>query len=451
MSSKRRRKGEQTGAGNFAGCLRQLLTPELFKQARSASGGRRCRWEFHPLLLILLSMTWCAGESTPERFEVARGFYVALCPKRRRPGKTHQGFLKALDRLPCCVLRLVASAIRARLLLFGAWLHTDGWVVFGCDGTALACPRTDELEQRLASAGGRKGKLPDQPQVGLTALVHLASGLLWSWRLGRGKPSERDHLESLLPTLPERALVVADCGFQGYELACSLASAGVAFLIRVSSLTTFYLDEDLQPGEWRDGLAWYWPQKAQKQGLKPLRVRLLRVSDPDRKNDVWLVTAVLSEQRLSLQQAGRFYKMRWGSETFFRAYKRTLGKVKLVGRTVRQVHREAEGSLLAVQLLLAQAAQARLLYGHKKDPGSVRTLLVEVRREIRDLSAGKRRGRKGYQKRLAQAQAQRRQRTSAKMKRRWPSRGDHKPPKPPKLRVLTSAQKALLHLHLPPI
>ena len=37
---------------------------------------------------------------------------------------------------------------------------------------------------------------------------------------------------------------------------------------------------------------------------------------------------------------------------------RTLGKLKLLSRTVALVHRELEGSLLAVQLLLAQGAVA---------------------------------------------------------------------------------------------
>ena len=54
--------------------------------------------------------------------------------------------------------------------------------------------------------------------------------------------------------------------------------------------------------------------------------------------------------------AGQFYPWRWENEGLFRTYKRTVSKVKLVSRTVRLVHRELEGSLLAVQLMLAQAA-----------------------------------------------------------------------------------------------
>src|SRR5207247_2154707 len=161
-----------------------------------------------------------------------------------------------------------------------------GWKVFGCDGTALACPRTAELERRLGTAGGKPGGLPPVPQLALSALVHLPSGLLWAWRLGKGGAGERDHLRALVPSLPPGALVVADCGYQGYELACDLAKAGLAFLIRVSALATFYRDEPAS-GEWGDGPVWYWPLEAQRSGRPPLRVRLLRVRGPGRRHDVW--------------------------------------------------------------------------------------------------------------------------------------------------------------------
>jgi hypothetical protein len=451
MSRQARRAGPRRGLGTFAACLRHFLTPRLFRQARQAQGApRHCRWDLRPLLLVLCAMTWCTGDSTPERFETARAFFVCLQPKRRRPGKTASGFQKALKRLPTFVLRLVASAVRARLLLWGAALRNhDGWAVFGCDGSELACPRTCELERRLGTkAPGKPGKkLPPAPQVGLSALVHLHSGVLWAWRLGKGAIDERGHLEALIGTLPACSLVVGDCGYQGYELAWALHAAGHAFLFRVSSLTTFYSDETLR-GEplrdWQDGQAWYWPGEAQRRKLLPLRVRLLRVRDRARKHDVWLATNVPQVEKLSAEAAGHCYKMRWGSEGFFRAYKRTLGKVKLVSRTVRLVHREAEGSLLAVQLLLAQAGQARLLYGHAREAGSARELVLAVRREMRECCRGKRRGRRGYQERLSQARLKRRARSSPKACRVWPSRADHKPPKPPKLRELDDRRKALL-------
>ncbi len=49
--------------------------------------------------------------------------------------------------------------------------------------------------------------------------------------------------------------------------------------------------------------------------------------------------------------------------------------------------------------------------------------------------------RPAYEQRLREAQAERRERTSAKASRIWPRRKPHKPPKPPKLRKMSVTQK----------
>jgi hypothetical protein len=445
MSSKKKVKGLVHASGTFLGCLRHFLTPETFKQAHAAAGKpRKCRWQVHPLIFVLCTMTWCSADSLPERFETARAFYVSLHGKRRRPGKTPSGFFKALCRLPVAALRVVSAAVRRRLLAYGSLMHSSGgWAVFGCDGTELACPRTAELEQRLGPTGGRPGELPPVPQVFVSALVHLRSGVLWAWRLGKGVANERLHLLALWKTLPACALVVADCGYQGYELASALDTAPVAFLIRCSSLSALYIEEEVEQG-WHDIVVQCWTLEAQKENKPPVKLRLLRIKPKGCKHELFLLTNVLDAKKLSLAQAGHFYRMRWGCEGFFRLYKRIVGKVKLLGRTVKEVHREAEGSLLAVQLLLAQGAQARLLYGHKREQGSGRCLLLEVRREIREQLSGKRRGRNNFQQRLGEARRRGRKRRSPKVKRLWPTRGKHKQPQDPKLRVLSFEQKELM-------
>src|SRR5439155_14436213 len=123
-----------------------------------------------PLVLVLLVLTWAAGDSLAERFETARAFAAISLPKRRRPGRTAQGFRAALARTPMAVLRAVAAGVRRclPLTLAGGW-RVGGFVPLGCDGTRLACPRTAELERRL----GRAGKPGSAPAVWLTALVHL--------------------------------------------------------------------------------------------------------------------------------------------------------------------------------------------------------------------------------------------------------------------------------------
>jgi hypothetical protein len=191
-----------------------------------------------------------------------------------------------------------------------------------------------------------------------------------------------------------------------------------------------------------EGVVYYWPLAAQKQGLPPVKGQLIRVKGGQGKGDVWLLTSVLSRGRLRRGTASKFYRWRWRNEGLFRTYKRTLGKVKLWGRTVRLVHREAEGSLPAVPLLLAQGVLALRRGGLPEALVSPRGVLLAIRAEIQR-GLGPRQYRT-FEERLRQARCEQRRRRSAKARRVWPRRKPHKAPKPPKLLTLTDELKALM-------
>src|SRR5438093_8832846 len=99
---------------SFQEALAQFLTPQLWKQVHQAWRPTQMasRWTLQPLFWVLLTMTWCCGDSEGERFASARAFYVACHQKRRRPGDSLQGFQLALARLPMRVLRALAAALR---------------------------------------------------------------------------------------------------------------------------------------------------------------------------------------------------------------------------------------------------------------------------------------------------------------------------------------------------
>ena len=132
-------------ARDLAHCLHDFLTPTLYKQAQAArtrAGGRQhpARWQTQSLLLVLLLRTYRCGDSQEERFQTAQAACILCRHKRRRPGQTVQGFHKALQRMPVAVLRVVAAGVRRRLQNLLA-LASDGFVVLGCDGSLLECPR----------------------------------------------------------------------------------------------------------------------------------------------------------------------------------------------------------------------------------------------------------------------------------------------------------------------
>jgi hypothetical protein len=228
--------------------------------------------------------------------------------------------------------------------------------------------------------------------------------------------------------------LVADAGYVGYALMAALQAAGLAFLLRLSARAPLYVADKSALKKYREGVVYYWPQTAQKQDLPPLRVRLWRIRGD--KGDVCLITNVVDEGRLPRPTASKFYRWRWRNEGLFRSYKRTLGKVKLMSRTVVQVHREAEGALLATQLLLAQGALAlpAQAAGQTVLP-SARKVLLEIRAEICNVTGmylGPRQA-LSYAQRLARAHWPERRQRSSKVRRRWPGRQDHKPPRPPKI------------------
>jgi hypothetical protein len=444
MAHARKRARQRRRAQSLLGSMRKFLTPEVFKQVRNAANRRKSpRWDLHPLLWILLLTTYCSGDSLPEKFEAARGFYVVCCPKRKRPGKSFAGFDKAIAKLPMPILRALAAGIRGRFpVIFGEKWKVGGFIPLGCDGTRQNCPRTEELEQRLGS-GGKEGS---SPTIWNTSIVHLTLGIPFCWRLGKGsKPSERSHLLFMLRWLPPAALIVADAGYVGYEVVATMMTKA-AFLIRMSSNATFYSEANEPLEQFREGIVYYWPINQQKEGKPPLRGRLLRIHSVRYKTDVWLFTNVEDALQLSLEMAATCYRWRWENEGFFRTYKRTLKKATLMSRTVAQVHREAEASMIATQLLLCQGAMAMRAVAKNGLPVmcSPRRVLLEARHDI----SARKDPTEPFAERITRAEREQRVRTSAKEKREWPRRKPHTAPRPPILLKLTDEQKLIIHNQL---
>jgi hypothetical protein len=446
MANARTRACQRRRAKSLIGSIREFLTPEVFKQVRNVSRRRKSpRWDVHPLLYILLLTTYCCGDSLPEKFEAARAYYVISCPKRKRPGAGFAGFEKALAKLPMPVLRSLAAAIRRRAEgIFRDRWKLGGFIPFGCDGTRQACPRSEELEKRL----GTFGKEGSSPMIWNTSIVHLTLGFPFCWRWGKGgKASERAHLIQMLSCLPAEVMLVADAGYVGYEvLAALLEVTRLSFLIRMSSNATFYTEENVPLNEFREGIVYYWPIRQQERGEPAIRGRLMRIHSHRHKVDVWLFTNVLDPKQLPMETAGLFYRLRWENEGFFRTYKRTLKKMTLMSRTVRLVHREAEASMIATQLLLCRGAMA--MPAPKKGSLPVmcspRRVLLEARRDM----VGRSNAREPFTERIARAQRERRSRTTPKQKREWPRRKEHKPPQPPNLLRLTEPQKTRIQKDL---
>ena len=175
----------------------------------------RVRWVPRMLVTCVVMLGWMSGSNLAECFAASREVVVAIYLSRRRPGETLAGFLSALQKHSAELLAVVVQHLRQMtFLLAGRQWRLGPWVVMGADGSRVECPMTRSNERHLGCAGKDK----TTPQLFVTTLFHVVTGLPWAWIRGRGDASERGQLRRMLKTLPLLTLLLMDAGFPGYVL-----------------------------------------------------------------------------------------------------------------------------------------------------------------------------------------------------------------------------------------
>jgi hypothetical protein len=243
-----------------------------------------------------------------------------------------------------------------------------GYAIFAGDGSRVELARTESLEKAYSPNRNKKrkkakkrGSRPDpvkaaktqsevaiakkanSPQMWLTLLWHVGTGLPWAWRTGPSDFSERGHLEEMLAELPEKSLITADAGFVGFDFWNTILNAGHHFVIRVGS--NVRLIRKLGYARQYEDTVYLWPDQAAKKKQPPLTLRLIVIEDG--KHPMYLITD-LSKSQLNDRQAATIYAARWGIELFFRTFKQTFGRRKLRSRSEKNTTLELDWSLLAL-------------------------------------------------------------------------------------------------------
>jgi Transposase DDE domain len=420
-------------AGSWSG-HKELFDHPLFASLKKLDTHRRrpkrTRWSQQQLIMGAVLMAFDSSAALKDRFANARQCLVEMFPAQRRPGKSYQGFVKAL--------RQISLEMRAQLQRHFQQNHRQvanrhwrrfGWIPFAADGSRVEVPRTGANEDVLKCAGRKK----TGPQFQLTTIYHMSTGLPWDWCTGPGTDPERNHLRSMLKSLPEGSLLVADAGFTGYELFSVILAHKLSFLIRVGSNVTLLTDLGLE-FEKHGNIVWLWPQS--KRNQEPLKLRLIRLKVKKKysryREEIYLLSNVFDRERLSDEIAGEFYKMRWGVEVFYRSFKQTLNQRKLRSRSPELAQEELHWSLTALLLLGLMGVDA--LISHRHDPLSlsVAGALRQVRCAMRTYRRWRFRGDLRVQ--LVNAVKDTYKRRSSKKARDWPHKKKESPPGAPKIR-----------------
>jgi hypothetical protein len=321
-----------------------LFSAKVFGKLRARRGSR---WTARMLAVVALFWAWSGLENLEDRFVEARKLAEKIFRWLPSPGTTYQGFVKQLRKWHVELQLVCMGELRVLMKqdLFGSW-KIAGFVVVAGDGSRIELPRTQSQEaayspkpkksgSRRKGQGRRKAKRPSRgkrwrkakrqskesiakktnsPQMWLTLLWHVGTGLPWAWRTGPSDSSERRHLEEMLGELPENSLIAADAGFVGYDFWRALidADGGYRFVIRAGA--NVRLLKELGYAREYDNTVYLWPDAAAKKQMPPLVLRAVRVHDG--KHPMCVVTNVLSKTRLSDRQIVEIYKARWGVEIF---------------------------------------------------------------------------------------------------------------------------------------
>lgn len=341
-----------------------LLAPSVFA---SLPGRSQATWK--PRMLAAAALLWATSELSTlhERFAQARKIIKKVFRWQPAPGMSYQGFLKMLGQWQPELLSAVVPHLREQMQeVQPAQWETAGYAVFAGDGSRVALARSASLEATFApqrrqprarhrkkpsairrapkkQAAASRQKKANSPQLWLTLLWHVGSGLPWAWRTGPSGSSERDQLVAMVPELPAQALIVADAGFVGYDFWQALLTAGHHFVIRVGA--NVRLVRQLGWTREHAQVVYLWPDQAARKCQPPLVLRLVVVHDG--KQPVYLVTN-LPKTCLSDRQVATIYGARWGIEVFFRTFKQTFGCRKLRSRSAPNAQLELEWSLVGL-------------------------------------------------------------------------------------------------------
>jgi hypothetical protein len=346
--------------------LDRFIAPALLASFRTRTGAK---WK--PRLLAAVALLWAtsAAPNLTDRFKKARKVVIKIFRWQPEPGTSYQGFMKMLAKWHDDLMRGIVPHVRANMKAFLSRQWTvAGYTVFAGDGSRVELARTESLEKtyspqrkkkrkKMGKRRGRRGrakpaktqsaaaiaKKANSPQMWLTLLWHVGTGLPWAWRTGPSDSSERGHLEEMLAELPENSLITADAGFVGFDFWSAILNAGHHFVIRVGA--NVRLIRKLGYARQYEDTVYLWPDQAAKKKQPPLTLRLIVIENG--AHPMYLITN-LSKSQLNNRQAVAIYAARWGIELFFRTFKQTFGRRKLRSRSARNARLELDWSLLAL-------------------------------------------------------------------------------------------------------
>jgi Transposase DDE domain len=202
-----------------------------------------------------------------------------------------------------------------------------GLSVFAFDGSKYDLPATDAVRQAFdPESGFEYSGRGHAPQCLVTTVYDVFRRL----PVGRTVCSiqegdERQQAHLLLPLLPSNSVSLFDRGFPSYEFLAVLHQQARWYLMRCPATSTFPAVMAFVRSGRTERRLWLTPSDtfkrhltpAQRHTLKPLRLRAIRLEDPEGHVSV-LLTNLLDIRVFPLQDLVALYWHRWAVENHYR-------------------------------------------------------------------------------------------------------------------------------------
>ena len=371
------------------GVVAKTFSPDKVRAALAATGKESVRQRDLPAQVVVYYVIALALYMQSSYREVLRclleGIQWLAEPSAGIKVAGNSGISQARTRLGWEPLQQLHDAVVKPIAVAatkGAWYR--GWRLVSLDGSTLDIADEKGNDAAFGRPGARRGTSA-YPQIRFVSLVENGTHVLFGSRMADYATSEVALSKTVLPSLSQGMLCLADRGFFGFAMWQQAVATGADLLWRVRK-------NILLPGEKRlpDGsyLGRIYPspqdQRHKRNGIA-VRVIEYRLEGVEGAEPLYrLATTLLDHELATAPELAAIYHDRWEIETAFDELKTHLRGAHIVlrSKTPDLVRQEFYGLLMAHFAVRGLMHEAALKAGEDPDRLSFLHAVRVVRRKM---------------------------------------------------------------------
>jgi len=269
----------------------------------------------------------------------------------------------------------------------GAWYRA--WRLISVDGSTLDVADEKGNNEAFGRPGASRGESA-YPKIRFVSLVENGTHVLFGSRMADYATSEVALAKTVLPSLGEGMLCLADRGFFGFEMWKQAAATGADLLWRVRKNIHLPCEKRLPDGSYLSRI--YPSQQHQRRGRNGIVVRVIeyRLEGVEGAEPLYrLATTILDHELAPAAELAALYHQRWEIETAFDELKTHLRGAHIVlrSKTPDLVRQEFYGLLMAHFAVRGLMHEAALRADKDPDRLSFLHAVRVVRRKMAAFSA----------------------------------------------------------------